>query len=401
MADYPTIVPGLDAVALGHDMTNAEAHVQVNEAQVASTVGMHVFAETAPNVLTYPVLKQFQWREIDGTGIETGNRYYWNGIAWTLERPPAGVISGDSFAEESIPVSKLSGVGAQPFYIIQRNGSNTGWMIVSVPSAIPDGGVQNIKLQNAPNADYIKYSLAGGVYGDSLFQTIWDTYLDVSNFTYDQIQDTANTALPNQLLYFKTTGGQAFVGYPEEIMRVNTLLTNRIKYPAGSAGKYPRVNTGQTDVDFVAAFSTAILKDVQPNGTDGLSIASGSAQKVRLNTEIDPAGFVTFNDAADTFSLEAGTYEFDIMVPFYQSSVSPKCTLILVNESDAVDEATASVRGDGDQDAMTGVLKHVLTITSAKTYSVKIHPSANGFVGKALSLGYSETYTQIAIRRIG
>lgn len=401
MAKYPIIIPGLDAPSLGHDMTNAEAHIQVNEIQLAPTVGMHVFAETAPNVITYPELKKYQWREIDGAGIETGDRYYYNGTAWTLERPPAGVIDGDSFAEDSIPVSKLSGTGAQAFYIIQRNGDNTGWMIVSVPSAIPDGGVQNIKLENAPNADYIKFSIAGGVYSDILFQTIWDTYLEVSNLRYVNIQDQANTALPNQVLYFKTTGGQAFAGYPEEIMRNNVLLTNRIKYPAGSAGKYPRVNAGQTDVDFVAAFSTAILKDVQPNNTDGLAIASGSAQKVRLNTEIDPANFVTFNDAVDTFALEAGTYEFDIMVPFYQSSIAPKCVLILVNETDAVNEATATVRGDGDQDAMTGVLKHVLTITSAKTYSVKIHPSAAGFIGRPLNLGYSETYTQIAIRRLG
>ena len=401
MATYPTFLPGLDAPALGHDLTNGEADTLVRSASFATTVGAFIYAEEAPDTILYPELKRFQWREIDAFGLQTGNRYYFDGTAWTLEKPAAGTIDGDSFADGTIPVNKLSGSGAQPFYVIQRNGSNSQWMIVSLASALQDGSAANIKLENADAADYIKFSIAGGVYSDVLFQYIWDLYLEVSNIRYDQIQDSNDTAQAGQILYFAATGGQAAAAFPEVVMRNNQLPTAKLAFPAGSEGKYPRVNAAKTDVEWVAAFATALLKDVQTNGTDGVAVSAGSAQKIRLNTEIDPSGIVVLDTTANTFLLQPGTYDISAVIPVHQSSFAPSATVILRNETAAADIATVTLRATGDMDFIVGTLNHIVTISVASSFSVKVHPQVSGWVGRAVTLGYSETYSQISIRKIG
>lgn len=274
-------------------------------------------------------------------------------------------------------------------------------MIVSVPSAIPDGGVQNIKLENAPNADYIKYSLAGGVYGDSLFQTIWDTYLDVSNFTYDQIQDTANTALAGQVLYFPTVGGQAAAGYADVLLRDNQVELHKLKYPGGSAGKYLRITSTGLTAEAATPGATAVVKYLVANNTAPQTLTTtAAAEKITLNQIIDPDGVISVM-AGSQITLPAGKYVFDAYVPvsYPPASTDVRAVVILRDTTAAADLATATSYQGGDGDFTVVRLMHTATFAAQTVIEFQVKASQLANLGYTANLGYNETHTQIFITK--
>ncbi len=109
---YSVIIEGWDPTSETSAITRAELLQEVHDAQPAADIGFRIWSATAPDITTYPVLARFQWCELDGSGNRTNNRYYHDGASWVLERPSAGTIDGDTFADGSISISKLDATGS-------------------------------------------------------------------------------------------------------------------------------------------------------------------------------------------------------------------------------------------------------------------------------------------------
>jgi len=80
---------------------------------------------TAPDVVTYTILKRWIW--VDLTDPTKPVKRCWNASmsSWDLELPPDGSITGAMIADGTITLNKLSVVGGSPLMVLRINGAGT------------------------------------------------------------------------------------------------------------------------------------------------------------------------------------------------------------------------------------------------------------------------------------
>lgn len=158
---YNFITPGFFPTSIVGTPTNAQLEQMVQEAKPATTVGFIVYADTAPDVVTYPDLATSLWHKTT-TGAATGYLYYYNGTAWTPLKVSPGALSGDAFVDGTIAVAKLT--PGTPFYVVQTNGAGTTVVWTAPVDLFDSGSLPWSKFYPASGQDYFMVSSPSGTW---------------------------------------------------------------------------------------------------------------------------------------------------------------------------------------------------------------------------------------------
>lgn len=156
---FPFFTPGFYPTTIGSTPSNSQLEQMVVEEGLADYAGVIVLADAAPDVVTYPDLAKCIWHQTVA-GVKTGYFYFYNGTAWTPTKVSPGTLTGDSFADGSIGIEKLT--PGSPYYVPQVNAAGDAVVWVSAPSLFTNGSLAWGKLAYASAADNFLVSNIGG-----------------------------------------------------------------------------------------------------------------------------------------------------------------------------------------------------------------------------------------------
>ncbi len=162
MADQSYLDPGMDLVA-EPCITKSNVQQAIALAQPKAAFGFVVQGQSAPDVITYPVLARFLWVELNASDIPTGNLFYYDGTTWTL----LSVLNPNNIINGSITLTKLSVSGGAPYDIIQINAAATGLIFTSIVNAITNGSLPLAKLVGT--GDVLNNYIFAGISGVNQF----------------------------------------------------------------------------------------------------------------------------------------------------------------------------------------------------------------------------------------
>lgn len=390
--NWPFLTPGLDATGLPSPATNAEIQQMWQEGGPSTSAGMIVWAAAAPDVVTYPGIALCIWGKTSA-GIPTGEFYTYNGTAWTAMKVVPGSITGDSFADGSIAIAKLTPGTA--LYVPRTNAAGNGVEWVSVATLIPNNTITPTMLQNAADTGYILRSGTGGVFAPVLFATA----ISEADIEISQVTDVFDAAAPNQVAYFAATGGSMGVGFVESLLRDNMIPTGKLQFSGSLAGKWVKVNASGTNFEgSSAAFEVALFSDTGASNTAPQSVLAATLTTLRLAAEGTLPSWASVN--ANQITLTPGTYLVEAFVPIYETTGTVVGYVGLYDATPTLIK-NVTVRMTGDQDMIVAPLIVRLTVATTAAYTIK------GYLDKAWTVGdraniasIPEVYTQVKITRL-
>jgi len=188
------------------------------------------------------------------------------------------------------------------------------------------------------------------------------------------------------------------------------LLTAPLMAVAAVSLPYVFTNGQVADADQVNANFAALangvggdrfyLKDVQASGVNGGQCTSGSWLTRTLNTAEGDLASVSL--ASNQFTLQPGTYRFDVRAPAF---VSSNHQARLYNVTDALSEITGSTAfsHNGYPSLTTSHIQGIVTLAAETTFEIQhqcttTHTLDVGF-GYAASFGEPEVYTQVYVHK--
>ena len=151
-------------------------------------------------------------------------------------------------------------------------------------------------------------------------------------------------------------------------------------------------SAGSTDI-------VAWMRDTGPSTTAAQSINATTETVLRL-TNTTTVTWLSL--ASNVFTVAAGTYEIDAVVPWYVPSgtVNP-VTVLLYDETASAVLATSSDQQGTDDDQGWIPLKAVFTVAVETQLSLRIFSTIAITIGDPVGNGYDETFTQVLLRRLG
>lgn len=394
MSSRNFLTAGLDLSLLPSAATNAQIMQALQQAYPASGLGIIIYQSTTPDVATYTEYVTFLW-----VNTITGELKYWNGTSWQL-------VSGfATIADSSVTISKLSPTGGAALQLIRINAGATAFEFVNAGDLFSANSLPLNKLVNAAGAGYVPYSGAGGVYSAALLTTLIDAWLTTANIPNTRVIDVAGVGLPNQVAYIADTFNALSYGYIESLLRANQTLTNRLKFAAGAAGKYVKVNAGGTDFDYTdsTGIKAGTLKYTGVKNAPAQTVPITTETVVEWNSETDTEGAISaFDSATDRFTLATGTYLIDISIPVYQAAANLTGIAMLYDVTGASIVASVSFAQTGDVDSQTVNIKAAVKVTAAtNVYDVRIYASQAIALGNPANLAsYAETYQQMSVLKL-
>lgn len=256
MADYAIIVAGFDPTSLGGTAPNNSQLLQmVQEAQFADDVGGIIYAQAAPDVVAYPILKRFRWGELNGSNQRTGKFYYYKDSvsAWTLETPADGTINGSAFIDGTIAVTKLApGTAA---YLLRTNGAGTAAEWAPVATAIPDGSLSLAKLTSGVALpDYIIRTDGAGQFIAQLFTTYLESLFALDKYVPFSTLYEDGAGTENQALFINNASPRKGLtaAWVEDKLRANQTATSKLNLGGtANALKIPQVNATGADFQYI------------------------------------------------------------------------------------------------------------------------------------------------------
>lgn len=156
---FPFFTPGFYPTTIGSTPSNSQLEQMVVEEGLADYAGVVVMADAAPDVVFYPDLAKCVWHKTVA-GAKTGYFYYYNGTAWTPTKVSPGTLTGDSFADGSIGIEKLT--PGTPYYVPQVNAAGDAVVWVSAPSLFTNGSLAWGTFAYASAQDNFLCSNVGG-----------------------------------------------------------------------------------------------------------------------------------------------------------------------------------------------------------------------------------------------
>lgn len=144
---------------------------------------------------------------------------------------------------------------------------------------------------------------------------------------------------------------------------------------------------------------TCHIYDEKANGVEGGGSTSGSWQTRDLNLLGDNCGFASLS--ANEFTLVAGTYDFDISIPFYSNADS--LSVALYDTDTTTYEIYSNNSPASGSSASTMILKGQVTIAVATTFDVRYWATtgvASNGLGRIGPAAIPERYTQVAITKV-
>jgi hypothetical protein len=231
--NYPWLQEGLDLTTVVGTPSNSQINQAIHEAKPSATTGWIVWAEAAPDVVTYPDLARAIWGKLTG-GVRSGEFYWYNGADWYPWTIPPGSLTGDAFADGSISVMKLAPGGSLQILrtkVVPANGVE--W--VDANSIFSANLIPVNSLANAPAAGYVLTSTTGGVWTQELFSTLWAGQFGQTSIPLIQIYDVDGTYLPNQVPYVAATGGPVQPGYVDQLLRDDQITRRKLQWRCTAA----------------------------------------------------------------------------------------------------------------------------------------------------------------------
>ncbi len=384
----------------------------IEQATTASWYGPIIYSEDTPPVTgDYVFNKRGLWQK-----ISTKRWYYYNQAAgsWdNLENVLVLVIP-----DGSVTLTKLSVTDADPLEVLRRNAAGTAFEWASASSLIVANSVSLDRLVNAAGAGYHLLSDGSGIYLSTLFSNSWATQYANATKTVQDLVDGSTVGVANQVLYLETssvsgTPGPVVLGWADQLLRNNTVPTNKLQLNIANAGKSPLVNASGTDFDWVTPSVTPSAKVAVCHyggaaGTAPQAISTGAARNVNFNSESDPSSIITLTSNQFTFAA-TGTYLIDVTVPVFPTSAGEsKGFIIWRNVTDGADLATEGFRcflGSNQDYCDRPRLTYILTVSDvAKVYEVQINANANTTLHTYNAApnygGYAEAYQRITITKL-
>lgn len=393
MSSRNFFVAGLDLALLGSDATNAQILQALNQAYPASGLGLIIYQSTTPDVSIYTEYVTFLW-----INTTTGELKYWNGTSWQL-------ISGiASIADSTVTLAKLSASGGTALQLIRVNAGATAFEFVNPADIFSVNSIALNKLVNAAGPGYVMYSGGGGAWSSSLLTDLITAYLAANLINISRVADVAGVGLPNQVAYIADTFNSLQFGYADQLLRANQVDTNRLKFAAGSAGKYPRVNAGATDFDYnTVPVKAATLKYSGAKNSPAQTVLITAETVVEWSTVVDTETAIqSFDSATDRITLATGTYLLDITVPVYNAAANLNGVLLIYDVTGSTIVASVSFAQTGDVDLQFVNLKATVKVTAAtNVYDVRIYSSQAIALGNPANLAsYTETYQQMSVLKL-
>lgn len=273
--NYPWIQEGLDLTTVVGVPSNSQLHQAIHEAKPSSTTGWVVWSEAAPDVVTYPDLARAIWGKLTG-GARTGEFYWYNGADWYPWSVPPGSLTGDSFADQSINVSKLIPGGSLQILrtkVVPANG--TEW--VDASSLFSPNIIALNSLANAPGAGYVIHSTVGGVWTQELFSTLWQGQFGQTDLPLIQIYDVDGTYLPNQIPYIAATSGPLQPGYVDQLLRDDKIARQKLQWRSTTAA----ITSGAVAIDGQVSSGYELSLSANVTSFD-VSLAAGQSVTIAI-----------------------------------------------------------------------------------------------------------------------
>lgn len=140
--NLPILTAGFDPTVAPTVPTNSQLLQMVQAAHVATGIGVIYWGSAAPNLVTYPDADTALWGKLNGSGVPTGEFFYWSGSAWTAFTITA--LDGSKITNGTITANKLSTAGASAGDILYFNG--TSWTLATIVASIADNTIPIAKL---------------------------------------------------------------------------------------------------------------------------------------------------------------------------------------------------------------------------------------------------------------
>ena len=387
MASRNFLVPGLDP-SLGVCLPLTDLLQMFQQSTPSTDLGWVVISETTPNTVTHPEYATFLWLK-----ASTGDLKYYDGSSWEFVEASAVI------ADESVTMAKMDASEGFPRQVPQINAGGTAYQLVYPVSLFNNDELPLTKLDYAVAEDYFIKTITGGVPVWSNWAAAFELKLSESLIPFANITDLESAGIANQVPSLVEVGGGFAFNYVESLLRANQIPTNKLQFASGSAGKYPKVNAGGTDYDYVTnvnTISVGTLVDTQVSGTAAQSIPAITLTKIRLAVEVAQTWMSV---TSDEFTLAAGTYLIHAAIPVNELSTSDKGYVGLYEGATRLKTVNYQ-GGDNDQNQIT--LIWTLTVTVATAYTLQIYAAVGTpTIGLANSIaGIPEVYTQVAITKL-
>ena len=196
------------------------------------------------------------------------------------------------------------------------------------------------------------------------------------------------------------TNASAAAGAKAQLVDLDSLLPQVI-----TAGTYTnptslsvRADGRLTSITASSGGTNAVawLRDTGASGTVAQAVSAATETVVRLTTTSTVTWLAL---AANIFTVEAGTYEIDAVMPFVSSNADPIVFLLYNNTTSAV-LATSGTQTGSDDDVHSVPLKAVVTVATSTALTLRAYSPDTFSVGAAAAQGYDETFTQVLLRRL-
>lgn len=390
MATRNFFAPGVDPDSVSPwPATQADMEVMFRQMTPATDLGMCIQQSSVPNVVTYTELATFLWLK-----TTTGELHYYDGAGWEKVRAITSVEASDVTGV----LDAFTGLGASR--VLRRNAANNAYEWVASSSLFSSNSFPVANLANAAGSGYVVTSTTGGAWTTELFSTLWDTRFGLTQLPIIQIYDVDGTSTAGQVLKANGAGNAIAPTWIEDLLRDNQTPTDKLNLGGvANAGKYPRVNSTGTDLEFVAssAYSVSTLVDSRASGTAATSVPNVTLTKAVLAGESLESWCSV---ASNEFTLAAGTYLVEALVPVAQSGTGDKGYVALCTGASTKVRTVNFQVGDNDQQQV--IVKYKLTVASSTTYWLGVwFETGSGSIGIANSItGIPEVYTQVSITKL-
>ncbi len=159
------------------------------------------------------------------------------------------------------------------------------------------------------------------------------------------------------------------------------------------------------------SLKVAVAKQTAAAGSNGQQVfsASAAAVAVTLDSLVDP-GTSGVSLGANQLTVPAGTWLFDVSVPFYCAGADINAQVILYNVTDAANAATARFDKEGGgsgADHGIAVLKHPVVLAASKIFEIRVQAASTiascylgGNAGTTAIGSIGEVYTQVALTKL-
>lgn len=385
MASRNFLVPGLDP-SLGVCLPLTDLLQMFQQSTPSTDLGWVVISETVPDTVAHPEYESFLWLK-----ASTGDLKYYDGSSWEY------IVASAVIADDSVTMAKMDASEGLPRQVPRINVGGTAYELVSPTSLFNNGEIPLAKLVVASNG-HVPY-FTGGAWTTTNLDAFIRVIINDEPLPAANIYGTLVDVQAGQIPYFPTVPGFVDYAFVEDVLRANQTLTSKLKFAAGSNGKFVKVNAGGTDFEYTAnpvTLSVASLVDSQVTNTAPQSIPATTLTTIRLGVE---TAQTWLSLAANEFTLAAGTYLIHAVIPVAELSTSDKGYVGLYTGSTLL----KSVNYQGqDNDNNQINLVFPLTVTVATAYKLQIYAASGtpniGVVNNIV--GIPEVYTQVSITKL-